>query len=1354
MPTEQEVLAQVELMRNAGVEYTPVQWQAVEEQLRQGYNPQGGLEGIPQTPEERLQGGEPYLPPTFPETPTKGEGRLPPTFGMEMPPEQFTAELETMQRADLGIPEARQRYWGEELARSHDKLLQWEGELKKKNPILFEIYRKGGHTFKERYGVLSKEIAERILTFDQWVETLKNDYPDLYEIYQEKGYDEVIKVIDQRNKEYAQFQQDVASGKIIALPDGSYIETSKFDGQPKGIQNLLLTEGFSGYLGAKAMFDLIETQLEAKLKEYSGVKEKQLLPAEVVRSEILKTLSDKDRDLYMRGLEAAKVQTALSPITGIFPPAKALLPEYAIGDVSTTEWILGGVNVALLGVGTVPGAAASLVGRAAMYALLATGTGVMSYEAVESPTLSGKIQAGIGAALYGVPLVAGPALRTVEFAKMQLKGDYVPLRSMSMEASTMRVPFTEAQLARLRVAGVSEADIIAAGTDITKQLVSGTKIAKVTLGDITIKVRNIPYETKIGGSFFCSTPDITVFDRGEAIPIGATGRELYASAKVAIEPLEKSYLTGQRATHPGIVEIRVDPELIAKIAPQQKLIFGGRQLEPEAVFANLNELLGMGYRLDPIPGRLGRGVTFDASLGTLEIRRFTLSRVVGNPTGLVQIKLGGTGNGGVVAVGDIHGIEPGAQATSLFRDVNASYREPLISGTPENPATWHWVKGADSRRTLVIMGDTIDRGNAYNLWRETWNRLYNEAKVAGDNVERLLGNHELAYLSDDAIKSVVYTDESRAVIKRGLLSDLKMGQVKAAVSAENKLFTHAGVSKTVFPEYKGKTSSYIAEDLNTKLAQAVKSGDYYDKMFAKGRVERGNSLLENEREVGGIFWLRPQESTVSQLDLGFTQVVGHNPGWAVKRIWGENFVETDVGRLSGGTGVYADTPYITTKPTSILTQPLEGKVPELSVKVLTGLKIKAMRDTVADVFLGWDGRIYELERMRSSKTATKAWLKSLDKQIVERTKAGDSIGIKYLQRQKSELLSPTGHDYLYGGTAFWRDLVMGRQNSVKVLDNLATASTSDILQAISTLGTMHNSLTQLSDKDANTLFGVNKKYMAQAFDTSRLDSNSPTYRNEVTNILRAYINIVDSGLERSVLGFLDNSEVTRRYTSSLQRDLSQTSEVPRYDISYMPVEASRGIEPRAMSTYQGIPYQGKPYTPVPYTPTPYMPQLYQTQSYPPLSVPLPYAPITPTTTETYPSPYIPPPYTPPPELPPPGVPGLSTIKKMRIPKEQVPITWKQGFNYVVIDPPYRQGNVHWKREPPAGAFIVDGAGSAYRTIQALGGDADVILTIDMGAFDVTVDKPREPGKRGTIKFKRDVRGRTASELTLRGVKAD
>jgi hypothetical protein len=72
--------------------------------------------------------------------------------------------------------------------------------------------------------------------------------------------------------------------------------------------------------------------------------------------------------------------------------------------------------------------------------------------------------------------------------------------------------------------------------------------------------------------------------------------------------------------------------------------------------------------------------------------------------------------------------------------------------------------------------------------------------------------------------------------------------------------------------------------------------------------------------------------------------------------------------------------------------------------------------------------------------------------------------------------------------------------------------------------------------------------------------------------------------------------------------------------------------------------------------------------------------------------------------------------------------------------------MYFTRQKPAGAYDVKGIGSAYRTIQVLGGNPQVLLTKNLGIVDVTV-------KNGAISFKRKkTRTKQDKPATLKGMR--
>jgi hypothetical protein len=84
-------------------------------------------------------------------------------------------------------------------------------------------------------------------------------------------------------------------------------------------------------------------------------------------------------------------------------------------------------------------------------------------------------------------------------------------------------------------------------------------------------------------------------------------------------------------------------------------------------------------------------------------------------------------------------------------------------------------------------------------------------------------------------------------------------------------------------------------------------------------------------------------------------------------------------------------------------------------------------------------------------------------------------------------------------------------------------------------------------------------------------------------------------------------------------------------------------------------------------------------------------------------------------------------------------TWKQGFGYRTLIPPYDQKHFIFTMKPPKGAIIAPNAKSAKDTIQKLGkGNLPQDMNVKMGIMTVDVkDPPNRPQKHsGSIAFKR------------------
>lgn len=99
-----------------------------------------------------------------------------------------------------------------------------------------------------------------------------------------------------------------------------------------------------------------------------------------------------------------------------------------------------------------------------------------------------------------------------------------------------------------------------------------------------------------------------------------------------------------------------------------------------------------------------------------------------------------------------------------------------------------------------------------------------------------------------------------------------------------------------------------------------------------------------------------------------------------------------------------------------------------------------------------------------------------------------------------------------------------------------------------------------------------------------------------------------------------------------------------------------------------------------------------------------------------------------------AIPGVSDDDIKKLKKSKAPICWRQGIVWYVIYYPYKsKSDIKVLSKPPAGAHIVVGIGSAYKTIQALGGNEGLITSISMGIFDVKITGV---GAKPTIRFVR------------------
>lgn len=188
----------------------------------------------------------------------------------------------------------------------------------------------------------------------------------------------------------------------------------------------------------------------------------------------------------------------------------------------------------------------------------------------------------------------------------------------------------------------------------------------------------------------------------------------------------------------------------------------------------------------------------------------------------------------IIAIGDIHGLD---------------YWEKIINSQP----------GC----RVVFLGDYLDPQTYIprkKLLRNLENIILFKRK-SPEEVILLLGNHDLHYFREDAIKASRF-DSIIAETARQLFIENQDCFLYAWQEGE-KLFTHAGIAHEWFTrEFKGDIDAPIAQQLNNPSREQLPA------LFQVGRARGGRAAW------GGIFW-----ADRSELDdplHGFTQIVGHN----------------------------------------------------------------------------------------------------------------------------------------------------------------------------------------------------------------------------------------------------------------------------------------------------------------------------------------------------------------------------------------------------------------------------------------------------------------------------------------------
>jgi hypothetical protein len=251
-----------------------------------------------------------------------------------------------------------------------------------------------------------------------------------------------------------------------------------------------------------------------------------------------------------------------------------------------------------------------------------------------------------------------------------------------------------------------------------------------------------------------------------------------------------------------------------------------------------------------------------------------------------------------IVVGDIHGELNG------FREI---LRNAGLIDSKDNWSGGYCI--------LIQTGDVIDRGPCSREAIELLRKLQKEAAVAGGEVIRLCGNHELMLLQNN-FSYVNFTDPDSLIAE--LKEEIARGDLRASYYDGERLYSHAGLRsaireslvdemKSAKPKSKtAKMNLYrLSDHINSVFKESVEKNELHQHPIFHIGPDRSGSA-----PVGGIFWCDFSSISPSLEASLIPQIFGHSPSRRneLKTAHGLRLIDVDAGmcRFYGGARVYIE----------------------------------------------------------------------------------------------------------------------------------------------------------------------------------------------------------------------------------------------------------------------------------------------------------------------------------------------------------------------------------------------------------------------------------------------------------------
>ncbi|WP_428897139.1 Calcineurin-like phosphoesterase [Parelusimicrobium proximum] len=229
----------------------------------------------------------------------------------------------------------------------------------------------------------------------------------------------------------------------------------------------------------------------------------------------------------------------------------------------------------------------------------------------------------------------------------------------------------------------------------------------------------------------------------------------------------------------------------------------------------------------------------------------------------------------IIVVGDIHGYYD--EFVCLLKS----------AGLVNDSLSW-----IGQGTKLIQMGDAIDRGPASMKVDALLDRLQTEAALAGGELVRLAGNHEIEIIMGNFFVSEMSKKDALKYQKK-LISMVLDGKMKGAHHLQGLLFVHAGVTARLLNIFKLQlgvlTEAKVAALINSIFLNSVKHNFFKHPIFNIS-ISRGG-----RDKYGGVFWEDLEDLYLSMPRSPIRQVVGHTMVDDIVVNVDKNIIAVDVG---------------------------------------------------------------------------------------------------------------------------------------------------------------------------------------------------------------------------------------------------------------------------------------------------------------------------------------------------------------------------------------------------------------------------------------------------------------------------